>query len=166
MSRPLPRCDPRPANAPQGILNAHVSPDGKHIAYTIQQLFETFDCKSASAYRTSVVNIDGSNPVAIDDGSGDSTAAESLEMGSWVDNSSLLVDRASFGSVQVYRATLPSSSAAAWFGPSWTDFDAPYEHRPRPARLPAGAQCPLPGGQRRAPRVFAAVRDDHGHRSG
>lgn len=115
-----------PANAPQGILNAQVSPDGRHIAYTMQELFETTDCRAASAYRTTVVNIDGSNPVAIDDGSGQITAAESLEMGSWVDNSSLLVDRADFGSVQVYRVTLPRPSAAAWFAPdSW--LDAAYE---------------------------------------
>lgn len=111
-----------PANAPQGIANAQVSPDGKHIAYTIRELFETFDCTAATAYRTTVVDIDGSHPVAIDDGSGTSTAAENLEIGSWASNTTLLVDRLDFGSVEVYTVPLPGPSGRAWFGPdSWTD---------------------------------------------
>jgi hypothetical protein len=114
-----------PANSPQGIFNAQVSPDGEHIAYTIRELIEVwgvYGCYVDTSYRTTVIDIDGTNPVAIDDGSGQITAAEDLEIGSWVSNSSLLVDRLSFGSVQVYTVTLPGPAATAWFGPSsYTD---------------------------------------------
>ncbi|HJQ04452.1 MAG TPA: hypothetical protein VJ872_03355 [Nocardioides sp.] len=110
-----------PNNAPQGIANAHVSPDGKHIAYTISELIEVwglYGCYVDTAYRTTVVNIDGSNPVPVDDGSGTATMNESLDAGQWAGSSTLLVDRGDFGSVEVYRASLPDLSGTAWFGPS------------------------------------------------
>ncbi|WP_460790092.1 fibronectin type III domain-containing protein [Nocardioides maradonensis] len=110
-----------PANAPQGIANAHVSPDGRHIAYTITALIEVYGfggCYVDTAYRTTVVNIDGSNPVPVDDGSGTATMNESLDVGQWAGSSTLLVDRGDFGSVEAYRASLPNLSGTAWFGPS------------------------------------------------
>lgn len=110
-----------PTNAPQGIANAHVSPDGRHIAYTISELIEVwglYGCYVDTAYRTTVVNIDGSNPVPVDDGSGTATMNESLDVGQWASSSTLLVDRGDFGSVEVYRASLPDLSGTAWFGPS------------------------------------------------
>ncbi|HWU24063.1 MAG TPA: fibronectin type III domain-containing protein [Nocardioides sp.] len=114
-----------PANAPQGIANAHVSPDGRHIAYTITELIEVYGyygCYVDTAYRTTVIDIDGTNAVPVDDGTGTATMNESLDVGQWADSSTLLVDRGDFGSVEVYRASLPDLSGTAWFGPdSYTD---------------------------------------------
>jgi hypothetical protein len=114
-----------PANAPQGIANAQVSPDGKHIAYTIRELVEiygVYGCYVGTAYRTTVIGIDGSSPTLLDDGSGSYTAAEDLEIGSWASNSTVLLDRMDFGSVQTFVDTVPNASAAAWFAPgSYTD---------------------------------------------
>jgi hypothetical protein len=103
-----------PTNNPRGIVNAQVSADGRHIAYTFSELFETYSCTAASSYGTTVVDIDGTNPVRVDDGSGDDA---DLEIGSWVSNSTFLVDRGDFGSVEDYTITLPGPSGVAWFGP-------------------------------------------------
>jgi hypothetical protein len=113
-----------PANNPLGIINAYVAPDGKHIAYTYAERVEIYSvyyggCSVGTGYRTTVVGIDGSNPVPVDNGAGSN---ESLDTGSWVNNSTLLLDDSDFGSVQAYYASLPQLSATAWFAPNdYTD---------------------------------------------
>jgi len=113
-----------PANNPLGITNAYVSPDGKHIAYTYAERVEIYSiyyggCSVATGYRTTVVDIDGKSPVPVDNGSGSN---ESLDTGSWVNDSTLLLDDGDFGSVQAYYATLPRLSGTAWFAPDdYTD---------------------------------------------
>ncbi|HZC70626.1 MAG TPA: hypothetical protein VE442_08030 [Jatrophihabitans sp.] len=111
-----------PTNNPRGIVNAQVSPDGQHIAYTFSELFETFGCSAASSYGTTIVDIDGTNPVRVDDGAGDDA---DLEIGSWAGNSTLLTDRGDFGSVEDYTVTLPGASSTAWVGPD-SFIDAAY----------------------------------------
>jgi hypothetical protein len=114
-----------PSNNPQGIVNAQVSPDGRHVAYTISELIEVsglYGCYADSSYRTTVVDIDGSNPTLIDDGSTSFTKAEDLEIGSWADSSTLLIDRGSFGSVEDFVVHVPGSSGTHWFSAgSYTD---------------------------------------------
>jgi hypothetical protein len=113
-----------PANNPLGIINAYVSPDGKHIAYTYAQRVEIYSiyfggCSVGTSYRTTVVAIDGSDPVPVDNGAGSN---ESLDTGSWVNSSTLLLDDHDFGSVQAYYASLPQLSGTAWFAPNdYTD---------------------------------------------
>lgn len=114
-----------PTNNPQGISDAKISPDGKYIAYRITELIEVtgFDgCYVATGYGTSVVSIDGSKALQLTDDGGD---AADLELGSWTDNTHVLIDRQDFGSVAIYRVALPSTAGVAWASPS-DDIDSTY----------------------------------------
>jgi hypothetical protein len=105
-----------PANNPRGIVNAQVSPDGAHIAYTALELFEgSFDCTAHSSYITYIVNIDGTGATLVRDNANNEV---DLEIGSWADSATLLVDRGDFGSVEDYYVHVPGSTGAPWFGPS------------------------------------------------
>ncbi len=103
---------PVPAyQVPRGIVNATVSPDGRHIAYTDWTYEELPDCTVATGYSTYIVSSTGTAPHHIARGDGD---AADIEAGRWATNQQLLLDDVDFGSVAFWSVTLPSSTAADW----------------------------------------------------
>lgn len=99
---------------PLGILNAKVSPNGKHVAFD-----EKFDvvgsgsCQAAQSYATFVVNINGRHGRQVKRANHDGSY---LELGQWLSNTRLLLDDLEFGSVADFYADLPRTIARRWFG--------------------------------------------------
>ena len=114
---------PVPAyQVPRGIVNATVSPDGTHIAYTDWTYEELSDCTVAVGYSTYIVKIDGTAAHHVTRGDGD---AADIEAGRWANNRRLLLDDVDFGSVAFWSVTLPSYTAVHWTdAPDY--FDAAY----------------------------------------
>ena len=110
----FPGCPGPEAQFPTGILNATIAPDGQHVAYTAAAIGNAPDCEAISEVGSWVVGIDGSNGHWLSAGSG-STA--DVEIGRWVSNTRLLIDRFDFGSVQNYYVDLPSYAATPWMAP-------------------------------------------------
>jgi hypothetical protein len=111
---------------PLGFYNAVVSPNGKYIAYTVQDAVQSAGCSTYSGYSSWIANIDGSGATMIADTSNNTA---SLEIGQFTaDSSKLLVDRASFGSVETYVVNVPGSTAQPWTGPASGDLiDQTYQ---------------------------------------
>lgn len=99
---------------PLGILNAKVSPNGKHVAFD-----EKFDvvgsrsCQAAQSYATFVVDIHGKHGRQVKRVNRDGSY---LELGHWSSNTRLLLDDVEFGSVEDFYADLPRAVAKRWFG--------------------------------------------------
>jgi hypothetical protein len=96
---------------PRGILNAYVSPDGKHIAYTVETRVRSADCNAAVGYSTFVVNTNGTGAHEIKRSNGNGA---SLESGMWAGNKRLLLDDIDFGSQGFWYVNLPSHTARRW----------------------------------------------------
>ena len=96
---------------PRGILNATVSPDGRHIAYTDLTYEELSDCTVATGYSTYIVSSTGTAAHQIARSDGD---AADIEGGRWATNQQLLLDDVDFGSVAFWSVTLPSYTAVHW----------------------------------------------------
>jgi hypothetical protein len=106
-------CNPAVLQLPLGIINATVSPDGQHIAYTATTYVQSASCDAVQGYSSWIVNADGTGAHIISDG----TSSAALEIGRWVSDTRLLVDRASFGSIENYYVDLPGYTATGWMTP-------------------------------------------------
>jgi hypothetical protein len=110
--------------APQGIVNAVISPDGQHIAYTATTEVVTATCDVIQGYGSWVANADGTNAHQITSPDGNDA---SIEVGQWAGNTRLLVDRADFGSIEDFYLDLPASTATHWTAPASDDYiDSTY----------------------------------------
>jgi hypothetical protein len=107
-------CPGPQAQFPTGILNATVSPDGKHVAYTATAIGNAPDCEAISEVGSWVVDIDGTNGHWL---SADPYGTADVEIGRWVSNTRLLIDRFDFGSIQNFYVDLPGYTAHAWMAP-------------------------------------------------
>ncbi|HEY2297691.1 MAG TPA: hypothetical protein VGH43_08180 [Jatrophihabitans sp.] len=96
---------------PRGIIDAIVSPDGKHIVYTVLSRDSFPDCSAGVGYSTYVVKINGTGGAMIKRGGGNGA---SIEAGQWVNNRRLLLDDVDFGSTGFWYADLPSRTAHKW----------------------------------------------------
>lgn len=96
---------------PKGIVNAIVSPDGKHIAYTVLEDVAGPDCTAGIAYETLVVNTSGTNAKLVKRANGN---AQRLEMGMWVTSKRLLLDNDEVGTQAFYYLDLPSHTVKKW----------------------------------------------------
>lgn len=111
LANPGSSCTVPAYQVPRGLLNATVSPDGKHIAYTAWTYEVMPDCSVATGYSSYIVGITGSGAHQIARGDGD---AADLEIGRWATNSQLLLDDADFGSIAFWSVQLPSYTATDW----------------------------------------------------
>ena len=111
-------CSGPDAQFPTGILNATVSPDGKHVAYTATAIGNAPDCEAISEVGSWVVDTDGQNGHWL---SADNSTAD-LEIGRWAGDTRLLIDRFDFASIQNYYVDLPSYAATAWSAPASDDY--------------------------------------------
>jgi hypothetical protein len=112
-------CSGPNAQLPQGILNASISPDGKHIAYTATAIGNTAGCQALSEVGSWVANIDGTHSHWL---SAAPYATADLEIGRWVSNTRLLIDRFDFGSVENYYVDAPNYTATEWSAPASDEF--------------------------------------------
>lgn len=96
---------------PRGIVSAAVSPDGRHIAYTILENVVGSDCTGGIDFDTVIVNIDGTGATLVKRSNGDANA---LEMGNWASSTRLLVDNDQVGLQAFYYLDLPSHTAKTW----------------------------------------------------
>jgi hypothetical protein len=110
----FPGCSGPDAQLPQGILNATISPDGKHIAYTATALGNDALCEPLSEVGSWIADIDGRNAHWLSAGTYDTA---DIEIGRWVSNTRLLIDRFDFGSIENFYVDLPSYTATSWSEP-------------------------------------------------
>ncbi|HEY8301732.1 MAG TPA: hypothetical protein VIG48_07525 [Jatrophihabitans sp.] len=96
---------------PRGIANAAVSPDGKHIVYTVLENVIGADCSAGVDFDTVVINTNGTGATLIKRANGD---ANMLEMGLWVTSTRVLLDNDFVGMQAFYYADLPSHIARTW----------------------------------------------------
>jgi hypothetical protein len=96
---------------PRGIWNAAVSPDGKHVVYTILENLLGADCSGGIGFETLVVNINGTGATLLRRSNGQ---AAGLEMGMWVNNARVLLDNDQVGLQAFYYADLPSNTVKRW----------------------------------------------------
>jgi hypothetical protein len=112
-------CSGPDAQLPQGIVNASISPDGKHVAYTATAIGNDASCGALSEVGSWITDIDGSHGHWL---SAAPAGTADLEIGRWVTNSRLLIDRFDFGSIENFYVDLPSYTATAWSAPASGDF--------------------------------------------
>jgi hypothetical protein len=96
---------------PRGIANAAVSPDGRHIVYTVLENIVGADCTGGIGFETFVVNTSGTGAKVLKRANGN---PYSLEMGMWVTSKRLLLDNDQVGLQAFYYADLPSHTAKRW----------------------------------------------------
>jgi hypothetical protein len=110
----FPGCSGPDAQLPQGILNASIAPDGKQIAYTATALGNDAVCEPLNEVGSWISDIDGSHAHWLSAGEFDTA---NLEIGRWVSNTRLLIDRFGFGSTENFYVDLPSYTATSWSVP-------------------------------------------------
>jgi hypothetical protein len=96
---------------PRGIANAAVSPDGKHIVYTVLENIVGADCSAGIDYDTLVINTNGTGARLLKRSGGN---ANRLEMGMWVNNTRVLLDNDDVGLQAFYYVDLPNHTAKKW----------------------------------------------------
>lgn len=96
---------------PKGIFSAVVSPDGKHIVYTVLEDISGSDCTAGIDYETWVVNTNGTGAKLVKRTNGNGQA---LELGGWASSRRLLLDNDAVGTQAFYYLDLPSHTAKKW----------------------------------------------------
>lgn len=110
----FPGCSGPDAQLPQGIVYASIAPDGQHIAYTATAIGNSASCEALSEVGSWVTNLDGTDAHRL---SAAPYSTADLEIGRWVSNTRLLIDRFDFGSIQNYYVDAPSYAATPWSAP-------------------------------------------------
>lgn len=116
-----PACVVPASFVPMGISDAVISPDGMYVGYTAVAYTQTDEisggthyCDIQVGFDANLVAVDGTNNVTI---SGDGNTGL-MEVGEWIAPHRLLVDRSSFGDVEIYYDDAPSATATGWTAPS------------------------------------------------
>ncbi len=97
--------------APTGIQRGTVSPDGSHIAYTAQAMFQNVGCSTVvNVYTSYVIGRTGTGAVHLSD----IQAIDSSEVGGWAGNATILLSNMAFDDVKLYSVSVPGNHATLW----------------------------------------------------